>query len=218
VYYQSARVRKAANKVISVDAYAFNYSFVGTPNVAIPMDIAYMAPANPAAPANKAVAGQPRPLLFVHVPKTGGESISAGLGLEPGHKTTVECMSIPTIEQRHPKHMPASEARDYYTATEWAGAFVFAFVRNPLDLMVSLHAFFMGILQHTVEDWETAISTVSLMANKCGCAEDNPAAKLVYGKDPSMHPPLADLVNCSFSFWMRECMDAGCTRRNRAEL
>jgi len=64
--------------------------------------------------------------IFVHIQKTGGESIRAALGL-------------PRYEPR--KHRSARELRELYTPEEWASALKFAIVRNPWDRLVSWWSF-----------------------------------------------------------------------------
>lgn len=60
--------------------------------------------------------------IFVHIQKTGGESIRAMLGAES--------------DDPH-KHRTAQELRDLYGEETWASCFKFAFVRNPWDRLVS---------------------------------------------------------------------------------
>jgi hypothetical protein len=60
--------------------------------------------------------------IFVHVQKTGGESISAMLGAEPGDPH---------------KHRTALELPSLYGEEVWASSFKFTFVRNPWDRLVS---------------------------------------------------------------------------------
>jgi hypothetical protein len=58
----------------------------------------------------------PRPAIFVHIPKTGGTSISKALGL-------------------FDSHLPASERQK--TEPRWDAVKRFAFIRNPWDHAVS---------------------------------------------------------------------------------
>jgi hypothetical protein len=60
--------------------------------------------------------------IFVHIQKTGGESISTALGAGP---------SSPA------KHAFASELKGLYGDEAWRSYFKFAFVRNPWDRLVS---------------------------------------------------------------------------------
>lgn len=63
-----------------------------------------------------------RRLIFVHIQKTGGDSVCTALGKEPN------CPE---------KHMRAAELRNLYGAAAWDGYFKFSFVRNPWDRLVS---------------------------------------------------------------------------------
>jgi hypothetical protein len=67
--------------------------------------------------------------IFVHIPKTGGDSIHEALASLP-RKTDV-------IAPRLPKHAKAFEVRDVLGDAVWKDYFSFAFVRNPWDQMVS---------------------------------------------------------------------------------
>lgn len=65
--------------------------------------------------------------IFVHVQKTGGNSVCTALGRPV----------------RHPdKHMTALWLRDRYGQVAWDSAFKFGFVRNPWDRMVSWWSMF----------------------------------------------------------------------------
>lgn len=63
-----------------------------------------------------------KPLIFVHIQKTGGSTIARALG-----------------QEEHPphKHWTAAELFDLYGAEAWRSRFKFAFVRNPWDRLVS---------------------------------------------------------------------------------
>jgi hypothetical protein len=60
--------------------------------------------------------------IFVHIQKTGGNSVCTALGLPKNHPH---------------KHMSAVELRDIYGEAAWNSAFKFAFVRNPWERLVS---------------------------------------------------------------------------------
>jgi hypothetical protein len=60
--------------------------------------------------------------FFVHVQKTGGDTIRAALGLR--------------TDDQH-KHRTAAELRDIHGPEAWDRAFTFSFVRNPWDRLVS---------------------------------------------------------------------------------
>ncbi len=61
-------------------------------------------------------------LVFVHIQKTGGNSISKALGQSTGHST---------------KHFTAAQLRSLAGEDAWNAYFKFAFVRNPWDRLVS---------------------------------------------------------------------------------
>jgi hypothetical protein len=61
-------------------------------------------------------------LIFVHIQKTGGNSVAAALGLHP------DCPE---------KHHFAPSLRTRYGEAAWGAYFKFSFVRNPWDRLVS---------------------------------------------------------------------------------
>lgn len=63
-------------------------------------------------------------IVFIHIPRTGGTSIEASLGIQMGNDD---------------KHLSASEIRAQLGEQNWQKSFVFSFVRNPWDRMVSLY-------------------------------------------------------------------------------
>ena len=63
-------------------------------------------------------------LIFIHIPRTGGTSIESALGQKLGNDE---------------KHLAASEIRKKAGDELWENAFVFSFVRNPWDRMISLY-------------------------------------------------------------------------------
>ena len=69
--------------------------------------------------------------IFIHIPKTGGNSITTALNKLPKRSNTP--ISISTI----PKHAKAQRVKQALGDDIWEAYFSFAFVRNPWDLMVS---------------------------------------------------------------------------------
>lgn len=67
--------------------------------------------------------------IFVHIPKTAGNSITAALNSVPG--------KAEELSPKIAKHAKAFEIRALLGATVWDEYFTFSFVRNPWDLMVS---------------------------------------------------------------------------------
>ncbi len=63
-------------------------------------------------------------LIFIHIPRTGGTSIETSLGLKMENEL---------------KHKSALEIRQRVREEKWTNSFVFSFVRNPWDRMISLY-------------------------------------------------------------------------------
>ena len=77
-----------------------------------------------------------RPLIVIHMSKTGGTSIEETLGITnkitnwETPSATIECERIPIMDKRFLKHDTAQVhvAKSYYTDAEWAAAFKFSIV------------------------------------------------------------------------------------------
>jgi chondroitin 4-sulfotransferase 11 len=75
--------------------------------------------------------------VFVHVQKTGGESIERAL-LEADPAATTELPGFPAWEDPlKRRHMFAADLRERVGPERWAASFSFAFVRNPWERLVS---------------------------------------------------------------------------------
>jgi len=70
--------------------------------------------------------------IFIHIPKTAGNSITQTLNSLPRQKINIK---HPYVDL--PKHAKASEIKQAVGNEIWEEYFTFAFVRNPWDLMVS---------------------------------------------------------------------------------
>jgi len=97
---------------------------------------------------------------FIHVPKTGGCSISQALAgwQEPVHdywlNRWLPFVGIhvnhfaPYRKKRFRLHTTAAVLRGQLPAEVFAGLFKFAFVRNPWDMLVSRYAFLLNTPRH----------------------------------------------------------------------
>ena len=83
--------------------------------------------------------------IFVHIPKTGGNSIMASLNSLPQRRAAAE---FPPV--KYPKHAKAAEVKGVVGDPLWEEYFSFAFVRNPWDLMVSSYGWWL----QKAQKWE----------------------------------------------------------------
>ncbi|MDJ0511175.1 MAG: sulfotransferase family 2 domain-containing protein [Crocosphaera sp.] len=85
-------------------------------------------------------------LIFIHVGKTGGTSIK---------KVLCEYLNIDFNEtETHPewewwKHIWAKDLKEYIGEEVWNNYFTFAFVRNPLDMILSLYSMYTQYPEYT---------------------------------------------------------------------
>jgi hypothetical protein len=115
---------------------------------AIMLNTTLTAPAGSAPPVGKppVAAAAPRNLSFIHIQKTGGESIEAALGLTAPLHLKWPTSQCALAARRNPhaaklrRHASAVQARVCCGPTlrdEWDRSFKFAFVRNPWARWVS---------------------------------------------------------------------------------
>lgn len=110
--------------------------------------------------------------IYIHVPKTAGNSISEALDNLP-HGPAYD---LP--ERVHPnKHIKARELRAVTDPEVWDSAFKFAFVRNPWDQMVSSYHWWvqtagrLGAVQESEE--VAAMGFEGFMASPYGAEQIN---------------------------------------------
>lgn len=70
-------------------------------------------------------------MIFIHIPKTGGTSITCGLGIEPVKEN---------LHGTEYSHLTADKIKEAYPVL-WKQFFKFTIVRNPFDRMVSEWAY-----------------------------------------------------------------------------
>lgn len=78
--------------------------------------------------------------IFIHVPKTGGTSITQAL--KPYATVGVHkqyAVNGTTLPKEVMKHARASVVKRYVASNKWDSYFKFGFVRNPWDLLVSMY-------------------------------------------------------------------------------
>lgn len=115
----------------------------------------------------------PRPILLIHIPKTGGDSIIKSIGLGPDRETwlTEECANVPVTLTLHERHAVAADARLSYPKDVWEHSYKIAFVRNPWARMVSSWAFLtyanQTVPEHAPPDPQGDANSDAL--EQCGC-------------------------------------------------
>ena len=157
----------------------------------------------------------PRPILLVHIQKTGGQSVAETLGIkvqdgwEPylGNGTQ-ECAGIPVMSLRHDKHDSAQAARSFYTSVEWDHAYKITFVRNPWSRMVSFWAMLMSYSANPPSDIleEVAYLKANIL-QPCGCMASNTSAK---GLQPEGAEYFIDepTLTCDLAYFVKNCVPA----------
>jgi len=107
--------------------------------------------------------------IFVHIPKTGGQSIEHVFLAEHGltWKTRAALLlRVSEDEEQGPKRLAHLFAREYVpygyvTASDFAASFKFAVVRNPYDRAVSRYRFKHGA-KRSFRDYVTALERETL--------------------------------------------------------
>ena len=109
--------------------------------------------------------------IHVHVPKTGGNSVSAALQAAWRAKPRIERL---TLRLRHGgkqgfskgrgirKHAKARDIRLVIGQRSWDEHFSFAFVRNPWDLMVSSYSWWVSRAERFEEARQAALEIKAL--------------------------------------------------------
>jgi len=81
-----------------------------------------------------------RKFLFVHIPKTAGQSVHAALHSSPNVTVLPEHRPTPMKGAWNYDHAKAYRIREYL-GDRWEDYFRFAFMRNPWDWLVSLFSY-----------------------------------------------------------------------------
>jgi len=155
-----------------------------------------------------------RPLIFIHMSKTGGTSIEETLGIENVYaNATAECRGIPFMEKRFSKHATAAQAKNYYTDEEWQAAYKFSIVRNPWDRMVSWWAHQTTVTVHGPSGCLQACQCIGIKNTTMDSQRKSPAGVLQPADEsitessiPSDPSVGAEDYYCSFSHFLGSCV------------
>jgi len=156
-----------------------------------------------------------RPILLIHIPKTGGESIATTLGIQslgegvPSSRLgapiepyegsgTKECERIPHMDALHEIHDSAYTAKTFYTDEEWDHVYKISFVRNPWHRAVSAWSMLTSITGYS--------STASAGPCDCGLARSTARTASVLqpqGLDAKQVTTREVDEGCEFCSWVR---------------
>jgi len=143
-----------------------------------------------------------RPILFIHLSKTGGTSIDEALGISNEYTDgpTVQCAPVPVLARRGEKHDSAATTKTYYSDAEWQDAYKVVIVRNPWERLVSTWA------MHTTAAFAAASGEFHQMwLRECGCSGfvANTTGYVANTTDPSFGD---DAYVCPFTHFMHNCV------------
>jgi chondroitin 4-sulfotransferase 11 len=118
--------------------------------------------------------------VFVHVQKTGGESIERSLlDADPG--ATVELPGVPAWDDPlKRRHLFAADLREHLGAERWSRKFSFAFVRNPWERLVSWYE--MTVTRPTNDFHRHVVATTGSFAEFVATCTTGPAAKTAFNQ------------------------------------
>jgi len=108
--------------------------------------------------------------IYVHIPKTAGNSISDAIDNLPN------CNPLAEYKGWQPKHIRAWELKALTGDEMWNSHFTFAFVRNPLDQMVSCYNWWTQV----APQWPKNDEAVTAIRN---AGDFNGFMQLRYGRE-----------------------------------